>query len=321
MGKNKNIVAVDVGGTKILACVLSSQGKIISRAKKPTKDLSNKNDTIERIIITIEDAITKSKLKFKDITHIVLGIPGSLNPSKGIVYLAPNLGWKNLNIVEPLEKYFNKEILIENDANLGTLGIFHYQLYKEINNLITLFIGTGVGAGIIINKKLFQGKNYSAGEIGHMVVNPNGVICGCGNIGCFETEASRLAITRFINESISNNKKSIITELVKDTSLIKSSALAKAIKMKDEVVIEAVNRASQNIGLMVGNLINLFDFDAIVFAGGVIEAIGYFMLPRIKKSAKEVALKNNYRKTKFLINKLKDDSAIYGSIALVRENF
>ncbi len=319
MTKHKNIVAVDVGGTKILACVLSPKGIILSKAKKSTNVVSANDKIINRIIVTVEEAILKSKLKSNDITHIVLGIPGSLNPVKGFIYLAPNLGWKNFNLVKPLKKYFKKNILIENDANLGTMGIFHYQLKRKIDNLIALFIGTGIGAGIIINKKLFQGKNYAAGEIGHMVVNPEGVRCGCGNIGCFETEGSRSAINRFINDSISNGEKTIITQLVEDTTLIKSNALAKALKMNDEVVIGAVNKASKNIGYMVGNLINLFDFDAIVFAGGVIEAIGNFMLPIIKKSAKEVALRNNLKNTRFLISNLKDYAAIYGSLALVKE--
>ena len=277
MTKHKNIVAVDVGGTKILACVLSPKGIILSKAKKSTNVVSANDKIINKIIVTVEEAILKSKLKTNDITHIVLGIPGSLNPVKGFIYLAPNLGWKNFDLVKPLKKYFKKNILIENDANLGTMGIFHYQLKRKIDNLIALFIGTGIGAGIIINKKLFQGKNYAAGEIGHMVVNPEGVRCGCGNIGCFETEGSRSAINRFINDSISNGEKTIITQLVEDTTLIKSNALAKALKMNDKVVIGAVNKASKNIGYMVGNLINLFDFDAIVFAGGVIEAIGNFL--------------------------------------------
>ncbi len=130
--------------------------------------------------------------------------------------------------------------MIENDANLGTLGIYYFEKKIKCLNLIAIFVGTGIGAGIVIDGKIYRGKNFSAGEIGHMIVNENGYKCGCGNYGCLETEASRTAITRMINEQIKKGKKSIITKLTDNPRLIKSSILSQALKKKDKVTIKAV---------------------------------------------------------------------------------
>lgn len=314
------IVVVDLGGTKILSSVLDNEAKIISTAKKSTKSDSNRETIIQRIIRTIEDSLSIASLKNEDIDGIVLGIPGSLNPETGIINLAPNLGWKNLNIIKPIQDHFKKKVLIENDANLGTLGIYHFEKKNTCKNLIAIFVGTGIGAGIVINGEIYRGKNFAAGEIGHIIVNENGKKCGCGNYGCLETEASRTAITRIINEQIKDGKKTIITKLIDDRRIIKSSVLAEALKKKDKVVLKAIKYSAEKLGLVAGNLINVFDFDCVVFAGGVMEAIGGFMLPLIKNKIKEVALKSNYKNTIIDLSVLKDNAAILGGFALFKNS-
>ncbi len=312
------IAVVDLGGTKILAAILNKNAEIISITKKSTKTKNREESTIDRIILTIEEALQQKNLSAIELDGIVLGIPGSLNPETGFVNLAPNLGWKNINVIKPIFRHFNKKVLIENDANLGTLGIYHYEGKEKCKNLIAIFVGTGVGAGIIIDGKLYRGKNFSAGEIGHIKIKNKGYRCGCGNSGCLETEASRTAITRMINEEIKNGKKSIITKLTDNRKVIKSSILAQAIKKKDKVTIKAINHAATELGIITGNLINMFDFDCVVFAGGVMEAIGNFMLPIIKSKAKEMALKSNYKGTKIILSHLKDNAAILGGFSLFK---
>lgn len=313
-----NLVVVDLGGTKILSAILNKDAKIVSTAKKSTKSESKKETIIQRIIFTIEASIRNANLSIEEIDGIVLGVPGSLNPETGVVNLAPNLGWKNLNIINPIQNYFNRKVLIENDANLGTLGIYHFEKKSKCKNLIAIFVGTGIGAGIIIDGKLYRGKNFSAGEIGHIIINEEGYKCGCGNYGCLETEASRTAITRMINEQIKKGKKTIITKLTDNPRIIKSSILKEAIKQKDKVTIKSVKYSAEKIGLVIGNLINLFDFDCVVLAGGVMEAIGSFMLPLIKEKIIETALKSNYKNTEIALSKLKDDAALLGGFSLFK---
>ncbi|NPV11361.1 MAG: ROK family protein [Ignavibacteria bacterium] len=319
MPEIKNYIAVvDLGGTKILAAILNKNAEIISLAKKSTKS-KNKSETVfDRVILTIEEALSLKNLSPSNLDGIVLGIPGSLNPETGIVNLAPNLGLKKVDVIDPIKNHFNKEVFIENDANLGTLGIYHFESSENCKNLIAIFVGTGVGAGIIIDGKLYRGKNFSAGEIGHIKIKENGHKCGCGNYGCLETEASRTAITRIINEEIKKGKKSVIIKLTDDRKVIKSGILAQAIKKKDKVTIKAVQHAAEELGKTTGNLINMFDLDCVVFAGGVIEAIGSFMLPIIKEKAKETALKSNFKGTRISISHLKDNAALLGGFALFK---
>ncbi len=315
---NNFLAVVDLGGTKILSAILNHNAEIISIAKKSTNS-TNKNETIfSRIIATIEEALEGKNLNSNQLDGIVIGVPGSLNPETGIVNLAPNLGLKKVNVIKTIENHFNKKVLIENDANLGTIGIYHFEGKQNCKNLIAIFVGTGVGAGIVVDGKLYRGKNFSAGEIGHIKIKENGYKCGCGNYGCLETEASRTAITRIINEEIDRGKESIITTLIENRNVIKSGILAQALKKKDKVTIKAVEHAAEELGLLTGNLINMFDFDCVFFAGGVMEAIGNFMLPIIKKKAKESALKSNIKNTKILLSHLKDDAALLGGFALFK---
>ncbi|MBU2446348.1 MAG: ROK family protein [Bacteroidetes bacterium] len=313
------IVSVDAGGTKILAALINSDNKIISQSKKPTDAKNGANAVINRIIECIESTLIDSKVKANQLAAIVVGIPGSLNSQKGIVYLAPNLSWRNINVVNPIKKHFNIPTFIENDANLGALGIHQFGLGKKYENLLGIFVGTGIGGGLILNNKIYRGKSFAAGEIGHIVIDPKGAKCGCGNFGCFEAIASRTAITREIKNAIKTGKKTVITKLTNDYDMIKSGILAAALQSNDKIVKKSLRSASETIGLVVGNMSNLLDLNAVVLAGGLIEAVGNFMLPVIRKSAEEVALPQNFKGMKILNSSFGDDAALYGGIALAKE--
>jgi glucokinase len=171
--------------------------------------------------------------------------------------------------------------------------------------MLAVFIGTGVGGGIIIDGKIYRGSNYSAGEIGHVIVDKNGPVCGCGNKGCFETFASRSAIAKNIVAELKTKKKSILKKIISPNKPIKSRMLAAAVKSNDRLVIKHISNACDTIGLVLG--------------GGLIEALDYFMLPKIKESFKKYAFKDASKNLKIIANDLGDDVALYGGIALAEE--
>ena len=185
--------------------------------------------------------------------------------------------------------------------------------------MLVVFIGTGIGGGIIINKKIYRGSNNVAGEIGHLIVNKDGPLCGCGNKGCFEAVASRTAIVKNIEKDIKSGKKSLLSGVVKNKGRIKSKALSQAVKEKDPVAVKRVNEASEIIGITLAGISNLLNVDMIVLGGGVMEAMGKFMLPQIKKSFKENIMTGSAKGLKILISKLGDDAALYGGIPLAEE--
>ena len=202
---------------------------------------------------------------------------------------------------------------------MGALGAHKFGEAKKSRNMLAVFIGTGVGGGIIIDGKIYRGSNYSAGEIGHVIVDKNGPVCGCGNKGCFETFASRSAIAKNIVAELKTKKKSILKKIISPNKPIKSRMLAAAVKSNDRLVIKHISNACDTIGLVLANSANLMNFDMIVLGGGLIEALDYFMLPKIKESFKKYAFKDASKNLKIIANNLGDDVALYGGIALAEE--
>ncbi|MBS4034118.1 MAG: ROK family protein [Ignavibacterium sp.] len=316
---SKYTVSVDMGGTKILASVLNTKEGIIARDKKPTNVEAGTSTYINDIIQLISSVIEKSGVKSSQIVSVSLGVPGSVNPLTGIIGLAPNLGLKNYNIKKALQKRINHPVLIENDVNLAALGIKHFGVGKKAKNILVVSVGTGIGGGIILNEKLYRGSKFVAGEIGHIPVEKNGPVCGCGRKGCFESVASRTAIVNRIFADIKAGRRCVLKDYVKSGKKIKSGALKNAIAKKDKVVLKRITEASETIGQVLAGLTNFLNFDMIVLAGGLIEAADNFMLPVIKSSFNKHVLKDSANGLKILPSKLADDAAIYGGIALTEE--
>jgi glucokinase len=313
------VISIDTGGTKTLAGVINSKEGIIARIKRPAEVGGNAKGYLDSIAEIVNDLLEKSKIKKKNIKALCIGIPGALNPHTGVVSLAPNLGLKNFNIKEKLQKKFSLPVLIENDVNLGALGAHSFGAAKKSKNMLAVFIGTGIGGGIIIDGKIYRGSSYSAGEIGHTIIDKKGPVCGCGNRGCFETFASRTAIVKNILADLKTKKKKTIKKIISPNKPIKSRMLAAAVKSNDRLVIKNISNACDIIGLVLANSANLMNFDMIVLGGGLIEALDYFMLPKIKESFVKYALKDTSKNLKIIANDLGDDVALYGGIALAEE--
>ncbi len=318
--QEKYVISVDMGGTKILASVINSKNGIIASLKKPTNIEVGIKSYVKDIADLVLKLVKNTKLQKENIVAVCLGVPGSVNPYTGIIGLAPNLGLKNFNIKSKLEAEIPYPVLIENDVNLGALGIKYFGVGKKSKNLLAVFLGTGIGGGIIIDGKLYRGNNFSAGEIGHMLVKKNGPKCGCGKKGCFEAVASRTAIVNHIITDIKKGKKkSVLSDLVKSNQRIKSGALREAVEKGDKIVIKRITEACEIIGDVLSSIINLMNFDMIVLGGGLIEALEDFMLPIIKKEFQNHVLTDSAKNLKIVASTLGDDAAIFGGIALAEE--
>lgn len=317
--ENRYIISIDMGGTKVLASLISSDEGIIGKIKKSTKNNNKKVDYPLLLSNTINELLLDSGLAIQQINAVCLGIPGSVNPITGVIGIAPNLNIKNLNIKEELQKHIDVPVLIENDVNLAALGIMKYDANPEWKNILVVFVGTGIGGGLIFDRKLYRGSNFFAGEIGHLIVDPKGPVCGCGKKGCFEAIASRTAIARDITNDISKGKKSKLSKIVEQKGQIKSKALANAIKDNDKVASGHISKSCETIGRVLANVNNLLNLDAIILGGGVIEALESFMLPKIKDSFYANSLKATAEGVNLLATRLGDDAAIYGGIVLAEE--
>ncbi|MBN2355836.1 ROK family protein, partial [candidate division KSB1 bacterium] len=176
--KKEYVVGVDLGGTKIYAAVVNKKGKILASARKKTKHEQGFETTVQRMARTVHEAIEAAKLTPADIKAVGVGSPGPLDLNRGVIIDTPNLKWKDAPLRDELQKLLKKAIAIDNDGNVGILGEWAYGAAKGAKDVIGLFVGTGIGGGVIIGGKLLHGYNQNAGELGHVILDPNGPQCG-----------------------------------------------------------------------------------------------------------------------------------------------
>lgn len=320
--KSENLViGVDLGGTKILAGVFDRGLKCVSQAKMTTKSQRGADEVIERVARCVRDAVDEGDLDLKQVKGIGIGAPGAVDPESGKVIFAPNLQWHDVPLKKALEKDLGIPVFVENDCNICTLGVYEAELESKPKNMVGIFLGTGIGGGLIINGKLYSGFNKTAGELGHMILEVGGPKCGCGNRGCFEALASRSAIFRRIQTAIKEGQKTVLTEMLGDNlDEMKSGDLRKAIKRGDKFIEKVVEEAAEYTGIAVANLINILNPDTIVLGGGVIEQMEDQMMAIIVETAHDYALDGTAEGIEILASKLGDNAGITGGAVLARRN-
>ncbi len=317
MKKPEHIISIDLGGTKILSALLNSKNEIVGRVKQPTDALKGADFIVESIAESINNLFQKFEVNEKDIKAISMGVPGTVNPISGMLRNAPNLGIKNFNIKGELQKSFDIPVLLENDVNLAALGIKKYEFNDKVNNMLVVFIGTGIGGALLFNGNIYRGTNFFAGEIGHILVNSCGAFSSKKSKS-FESLASRTAIVNEINRALAKGKESNIIEFVKGNK-IKSSALAKSVASGDKLVTKEIKKGTKIVGSVLGSITSLLNIDTIVLGGGVVEAMGEFILTEVKKSFTKSVLKEPGENVKIVTTHLGDDAPLYGGIALAEE--
>ena len=315
------VVGVDMGGTKILAAVIDAEGEIVQQAKRATKPKKGPDAVIKRITRCIQVAIDGAELNPSQIRAIGIGSPGPLDPETGIIIFAPNLGWSNVPLKAKLEANLSIPTFVDNDVNAGTLGEYAFGAGQGVKSLVGIFVGTGIGGGIILNGKLYHGVNKTAGEVGHMIVEAKGPRCGCGNFGCLEAVASRTAITRDLQKAIlKKGKQSKLTELNGgNLDLIRSKAIARAVKHGDKPTIKVVQRAAKYLGISVASIVHFLNPEMVVLGGGVIEAMGDSLLDPIRHAAAEYALPTTMDGVQIVAATLGDNAGVIGASVLARE--
>lgn len=314
------LLGVDLGGTKILAGVFDAKFDLKGTAKLSTKADRGVEAVIERIARCVNEAVDECDLNLKQIRGVGIGAPGAVDSDSGRVIFAPNLpGWKDIPLKKELEKRLGVPVFTGNDCNVCTLGTFDREYKAKPKNLIGIFIGTGIGGGLIFNGQLYEGHNLTAGEIGHMVIEVNGPKCGCGNRGCLEALASRTAIFRRIQSAVKDGQKTLLTDMLgPNLADMRSGDIRKAIRKGDKFVEKIVEEAAEYAGIGVANLINILNPEIVVVGGGVIEALENEMMPTIIKAAKEHVMSGTMSGIEIEASKLGDHAGITGAAVLAR---
>src|SRR6516164_11848023 len=318
--KGEYVVGVDLGGTKILSGVFDHSLECVGTAKLSTKSQRGADEVIERIARCAQDAVDEADLTLKQVAGVGVGAPGAVDFDAGTVIFAPNLeGWKDIPLKKELEKILGVPVFVENDCNISALGVYVAELKSKPRSMVGVFVGTGIGGGLIIDGELYSGTGHTAGEVGHMVLEVSGPKCGCGNKGCFEALASRTAIFQQIKAGVKEGQKTLLTEMLgDDLADLRSGDLRKAIQRGDKFVDRIVEGAAEYIGIATANLINILNPEVMVLGGGVIEALSDEMMSVIIETAKDYAMPGSMKGVEIIASKLGDNAGITGAAVLAR---
>lgn len=309
-------VGFDLGGTKMLAAAFNDELAIVGRRRRKTKGNEGARAGMDRVAESILEALTEAGLTPELLAGIGIGCPGTIDLDKGQIVDSANLGWKHVQVQEILEKRFGCPVAVLNDVDAGVYGEYRFGAGKNSRSLLGVFPGTGIGGGFVYDGTILHGRQLSCFEIGHVQVNPNGAVCGCGRIGCLETEASRLAIAAAAaSAAYRGEAPHLLAAAGCDLNQIRSGAIAEAIKKGDKAIEAIVLRAAALIGRTVGDVVNLLAPDVVVLGGGLVEALGEPFVAAAEKAARDRAAPPYQKSFKVAQAKLGDDAVVRGAVA------
>lgn len=315
----KPTLGIDLGGTKILGGLVSPQGEILASSKKKTRAEKGPDQILERLVNVAIDTARKAGLEIADVAGLGIGAPGQIDHGTGSIVYAPNLGWRDIPLVEHLSEALGIPVALDNDVNVVAVAEHLWGRGQEVDDLVAISVGTGIGAGIILGGELWHGFNGTAGEIGHTVIDQDGPKWKASNRGCLESMASRMAIALRLEKAMKNGQEtSIFEETGGKASEIRSKVLKRAVAGGDPLVIAELEESARLIGIAVGNVINFLNPEMIVMGGGMIESLADVMMPIIEKTARRCAIANAAQDVQIVASELGDSAGLLGAAALVR---
>lgn len=312
-------LGIDIGGTNIAAGVVDDKFNIIAKSKIKTNSDRGYEAVLKDIAEAGRIAVSGAGMKIDDMDWVGMGCPGTCNPESGLVEYSNNLKWENV----PLQKYVGDSLgipaYIENDANAAALGEFYAGAAKGSKSAIIITLGTGLGAGIIIDGKLFSGSNYAGAEIGHTVINVDGEQCTCGRKGCFETYCSATALVKFTKRAIELHPESAMVKVAEEEGKVSGRTAFNAAKIGDKTGQEVVDYFIKNLACGIINTINIFQPEILCIGGGVSNEGDTLLNPLKNRIEKEVYSKNSSNNTKIMLCTLGNSSGIIGAALLGRQ--
>jgi glucokinase len=310
---NKPAVGIDLGGTNMQIGVVSSDVKLLGQAKKKTKAADGAAAVLDRLVEGVHEALAAAKLTIKDVSCVGIGAPGAVDPGAGLVLEAVNLRWKNYPLAEVLTKRFGVPAFLDNDVNVAVWGEHQLGSGKGSRNMLGVWVGTGIGGGLVLNGELYYGHFMTAGEIGHVIALPNNP----PGHRSLEHNCSRTAVVDQIVRLVKANRKSKISELCEGNyDDIKSKMVAKAYEVGDEVVTEVIDHAAELLGIEIAGVVTLLSLERVVLGGGLTEAIGRPFVEKVERAVKQFAFPERCKQVKIVASQLEDTAGIFGAAIL-----
>lgn len=315
MPKKKFAVGVDLGGTSIKVGLVDQKGKIVNKISVDSHAEKGPDAVIKQIKRGIKEVTEGKRDK---IVGIGIGAPGSVELKKGTVENPPNFpGWGKIHIGNIIKKEFDCDVYVENDANAAAIGELIYGAGKYHKNFIMVTLGTGVGSGIIVDKKIFRGETGIAGELGHITIDINGERCKCGSVGCIEAYIGNNYLIERTKTALLDRNDSILYKLTNgDLNLLTPKIIHSAAETGDDFAKLIVIDTGAKLGYALASAVHLLDIATIIIGGGI-AGFGKLLFDTVEFSLKERVMKSFRDRIIIIPAKLKNEAGIKGASALV----
>ena len=303
-------IGIDMGGTNIRLALVDDDGTIIVSARHKTSAQEGKDSVISRLSSAASELIAEGR-GHGTVIGVGIGAPGLVE--NGVVRCSPNLpGWNDVSLQRILGEALALPVILENDANAVAYGEKSTGAGRGLNSLICITLGTGVGGGLILDGKIWRGAFGMAGEVGHMVIEPEGNPCSCGNRGCLETYASATGIVRMAKEAVGRGDAGW------DVSTLTTEVLDEAARRGDKTAIRIFSEAGRSLGIGVASLLHILNPEAIIIGGGVVKAWELFY-PSMAEEINRRCFREITERTKIIPASLGDDAGMLGAARLAFE--
>jgi glucokinase len=317
------IVGVDLGGTNIAVGVVPIEGgALLALHSQPTQAQRGAKFVVDRIVEMVEASIARVLAEEggtrDQIAGVGIGSPGPLDRASGVVVNTPNLGWRNFPLRDLISNALHLPATLDNDANCATYGEWWLGAGREVDTLVGLTLGTGIGGGIVLNGKIYHGVSDAAGEIGHMSIDSNGRKCNCGNYGCLEAYASGPAIALRAVEGIEAGEDTILTTLVGGKlEAITAASVYEGVVRGDRYATEVMRDTARFLGTGIANIINILNPGMVVISGGVTRAGDHLFEP-LRAEVRLRAFKSAEENCRIVAATMPDSAGVVGAAAVFK---
>jgi glucokinase-like ROK family protein len=316
------VAGIDIGATSIDLAVADFSGKVLVRYSEPASVKDGPIRILGRVCTLLEKLIQESGLNAKELNGIGIGVPGPVDFSIGNLVSPPIMpGWDRYPIIQTVQQWFPwSNVVVDNDVNVMALGEIYQGAGKGVDNLIFVKIGTGIGAGIICEGKIYRGSNGCAGDIGHIGVDKNGPLCHCGNKGCLEAVAAGPAIAdRSLTAALAGNSPILMKYYEQNGNVLRAEDVGDASKEGDALAIEVIRESGQFVGDVLAGLVNFYNPGMIVIGGGV-SNLGDLLLSSIRQTVLRRSLPLATRDLLIVFSEIGPDAGVIGAINLAMDN-
>jgi len=315
----KYLGAVDLGGSKILSIIAQGDGRRLGEDRRPTDAEAGPDGVLERIVGSLQEVLAKAGLGQGDLAAVGICSPGPCDIDAGVISSAPNLpGWRDVPICRSLEERLGVPTRLENDANAAALGEHVYGAGRGCRHLIYMTVSTGIGGGLIIDGRLYRGATGVAGELGHMTIEPDGPLCGCGNRGCLEALASGTAIAARGEELVAQGGSALLVRLAQEEDDLTAETVSRAADQGDIACQGIIQRAGYYLGIGLASYVNIFNPEVIIIGGGLAKA-GELLLAPARAEMAARAMPEALKAVQLKMAELGDYGGVMGMVALLRE--